>query len=45
MDKLSVVNLVATTLGKPYNLPTGISQGCPLPMAFTAFMMKPWSSK
>ncbi len=42
MDTLTVVNAVASSLGEPYHLPTGIPQGCPLSMMFIAFMLRPW---
>ena len=42
MDGLMVRNAVANSIGAPYQLPTGIPQGCPLSMTLVAFLLRPW---
>ena len=44
-ENLLVYNAVGQGLGLPYHRPCSIPQGCPLSMAFMAFIMRPWVMK
>jgi hypothetical protein len=45
MDSLKVRNSLAGALGAPYQLETGIPQGCPLSLMMIAYLLRPWIMK
>ena len=45
LEEVQVHNSVAGGLGRGYKKPCSIPQGCPLSMAITALLMRPWILK